>query len=410
MKVSIVIPTVRPQKIPALVEAIKQNAGMPEADYEVLVEEDVDRIGAPKMVKRLVEKSKGQTVCYLGDDTLPMPGFLRHAMRAMADFPDGWGLVALNDGHQDGAKIATHWVADKKLLQFTGGDFFCTEYLHCYCDKELTEIAKELDRYVYVPEAEISHDHPMFNGGEWDDDYKRAYNADRVAKDWKTYVRRKKQRIGFKLGIALPIAGRLQDKDFWLSFFNMKLPANSTLLVPSKEIYDFKSDIAGIRNDLVAQALEHGCSHLLMMDTDQIYPPDAANRLLAHEKDVVGAQVHRRYPPFAPIMYRGRIGEYKYVPDEEMYSGKLVEVDATGCGCVLYNTGVFLHTDQPWYQLGRQNGRPVGEDIFFHDKLRSSGYRIYVDTSVEVGHISTFVVNKSTYELFKQIYPIGDER
>ena len=51
MKVSIVIPTVRPQKIPALVEAIKQNAGMPEADYEVLVEEDVDRIGAPKMVK-----------------------------------------------------------------------------------------------------------------------------------------------------------------------------------------------------------------------------------------------------------------------------------------------------------------------------------------------------------------------
>jgi GT2 family glycosyltransferase len=233
--------------------------------------------------------------------------------------------------------------------------------------------------------------------------YAKAYNRDNYTADWKLYVRRKIDRSGFKLGIGLPIAGRRQVNDFWISFILTEKP-DYILLIPRMEIYEFPSDIASIRNDLAKQALEHGCSHLIMMDTDQVYPQDTIPRMLAHDKDIVGATVHRRYPPFAPILYRGEQGNYRYVPDDEMYSGELIEVDATGTGCILYKTKVFLDVDYPWFVIGKdpKTGKTIGEDIGLCIRLREKGYRIYVDTSLDVDHLSTFRVNRATYELFKK--------
>jgi GT2 family glycosyltransferase len=126
--------------------------------------------------------------------------------------------------------------------------------------------------------------------------------------------------------------------------------------------------------------------------------------MLAHDKDIVGATVHRRYPPFAPILYRGEQGKYKYVPDDEKYSGELIEVDATGTGCILYKMQVFLDVDYPWFVIGKdpKTGKTIGEDIGLCIRLREKGFRIYVDTSLDVDHLSTFRVNRATYELFKK--------
>jgi hypothetical protein len=52
------------------------------------------------------------------------------------------------------------------------------------------------------------------------------------------------------------------------------------------------------------QALVKRCTHLLMMDTDQTYPQDTITKLLSHDVTVCGAVIHRRYPPFEPILYR----------------------------------------------------------------------------------------------------------
>ena len=159
-----------------------------------------------------------------------------------------------------------------------------------------------------------------------------------------------------------------------------------------------------VRNDIVEQALQRGCTHLLWMDTDQVYPPDTLTKLLSHNLDMCGVLVHRRYPPFDPILYRGSLGKYKHVPYEECYSKKLLEVDATGMGCALINLRCMVDVPPPWYLITKtEDGRNVGEDIYFCSQVKQSGYRIWVDTSIEVDHLTTYRVNKQTAQLYRKM-------
>jgi hypothetical protein len=43
----------------------------------------------------------------------------------------------------------------------------------------------------------------------------------------------------------------------------------------------------------------------------------------------------------------------------------------------------------------------IGEDIGFCQDLKAAGYKIYVDTSVQIGHLTTMVVNQATHALWK---------
>jgi len=204
-----------------------------------------------------------------------------------------------------------------------------------------------------------------------------------------------------KLGIGIPLVGRFLDRDFVFPFFVMDKPYRTNLYLPSRETYEFRENIAVVRNSLVAQALADDCTHLLMMDTDQNHPPETAMKLLSHDLDAVGALVCRRYEPFYPVCYRGEIGHWKYVSREEIGSGELIEVDATGTGCILFNMRVFKDISAPWFELlPGPNGRTVGEDIRFCFKLKSAGYKIYVDTSVHVGHLTMATVDLGMHDLF----------
>jgi GT2 family glycosyltransferase len=205
-----------------------------------------------------------------------------------------------------------------------------------------------------------------------------------------------------KLGIGLPVVNRCVDRDHYLSMLTMDKP-RSVILAPKNEEYGFSENIAEIRNEIVRQAIAEKCTHLIMCDTDQIYPQDTITKLMNHNIDVVGAVVHRRYPPFAPILYRGELGSYQYAPYEEWYSGNLIEVDATGAACILINIKIFEEMDPPWFELRKhENGKRIGEDVFFCHKLRSLGKRIFVDTSIQIDHMSVLRINRGTFELFKR--------
>lgn len=206
--VSIIIPVIRPEKYVRCVEAIEQNTpddgflraltvGRRVWQYEIIADEDKDRIGCPKMVERLVESARGQLICFLGDDTIVQPGWLSEALKAMATLPDGWGLVGLNDGYFRDDGPATHWLADKRLLPLLGGEFFHTGYVHCFSDNELTDRCREMGRYVWAENARIIHDHPYLTGGPVEGtDYERAYRPDNWFHDKRLFQQR--QRNGWK--------------------------------------------------------------------------------------------------------------------------------------------------------------------------------------------------------------------
>lgn len=178
--ISIIIPTIRPEKIPNLLKTLDfdiQFFKERSIDVEVIWEVDHEHIGAPKMVKRLTDKSKGEWVVFLGDDTIVSPHCIIDAY-ILAISADKW-LVGFNDGH---GQKATHWLAHKKLLDhLENREFFYTGYIHNFCDDELRVRATRLGKYLWCEEARIIHSHPAFGTATMDDTYK--VQTDRIAWD-----------------------------------------------------------------------------------------------------------------------------------------------------------------------------------------------------------------------------------
>ena len=185
---------------------------------------------------------------------------------------------------------------------------------------------------------------------------------------------------------------------FFHSFVQMERPEFVPLIATN-------GPVDGLRNKVIEDAKKLGVSHLFMPDMDQTYPVNTITKLLAHNLPVVGAKVHRRYPPFDPLMLKGDINSYYLI--EEWEDGELVEVDATGTGCLMFDMRIFYDLSPPWFEF-RPNPDPerpgiVGEDMGFCSEVRKAGYKIYVDTSIQCGHLSTMEVTEELYFLYKSL-------
>lgn len=399
MNVSICIPIIRPEKAKRCIAAIEQHA----PGAEIVTDVDTNRIGCPKMLKRLVDRAKHDLICFLGDDTIPQEGFLDEALKAMATLPGGWGVVGLSDG--TGRELPTHWLASKWMLPLLGGEFFSTAYQHCFCDRELWDIAKEHNRYVMCRDAKVEHDHPMIrHEHNTDEDLKRVYSDVNYYKDRATYTSRKRARLGEILGVAFPILDGSVPRPFFTSYVTLEKPNEFNYYEPELPHGGLADNLAVVRNSLVRNALLDGCTYLFMADTDQRYPSNALTKLLSNKKDICGALVHKRWPHFNPVCLKGDIGHYDIMPDEQMFSGKVIEVDATGTGCLLFNMRVFDKIPEPWFKFGvNERGESVGEDIYFCSKARKAGFQIFVDTSIRVKHLTRFEVDENIYKLHRML-------
>lgn len=203
-----------------------------------------------------------------------------------------------------------------------------------------------------------------------------------------------------RLGIGIPCTFPFIPSSFFYSYAFMEKPDHIF-------IHADNGPIDTLRNDIVEKALKEGCTHLIMMDVDQTYPVNTIPRLLSHNLPIVGCRVHRRYPPFDSLMLKikeidDRTNSYDSVDDWE--EGELLEVDATGAGCLMFNMEVFRKLPYPWFKFRKQpGGGIVGEDIGFCQDLKAAGYKIFVDTSLECGHLATMIVNRKTNLLYRSM-------
>lgn len=201
------------------------------------------------------------------------------------------------------------------------------------------------------------------------------------------------------LAIGVPLTFPLVPSAFFQSFIEMEKPD----FIFIRE--DSTGHIHDLRNNIVDKALDVRATHLLMCDVDQVYHPKTITTLLSRNLPIVSALVHRRYPPFDSLMMKLTELDDKrniYESIDEWEDGELVEVDATGCGCIMYQMDVFRKMEGPWFKH-RQNpdGSIIGEDFGFCQDLKAAGYRIFVDTSVPAGHLTTMIVNTATNKLYR---------
>ena len=141
---------------------------------------------------------------------------------------------------------------------------------------------------------------------------------------------------------------------------------------------------------------------LFMIDSDIVWNPEQFLRLYASDKDLISAvyfeaqgadaMVHRAKNDFKP-MKREEIQLLQQLDEP-------IEVYGVGLGFMCVKSGVFESLKRPWFGLGKVIQEvdgvvyelPLGEDLYFCEKVAEQGYQVYLDPQVIVGHVKSNVV------------------
>ena len=147
------------------------------------------------------------------------------------------------------------------------------------------------------------------------------------------------------------------------------------------------SSIHGNREMLARRCVDRGDTHLLFIDDDMEFEPQALEILLGRRAPVV-------------------VTNYLIKTEEQQFTavgldGKRVDTDSTtsgtypiqfsGFGFSLFSTEVFKAIPQPWFgtDWDAENLKHTTEDFPFFNKVRAAGFEILLDHDASkcLGHI-----------------------
>lgn len=193
--------------------------------------------------------------------------------------------------------------------------------------------------------------------------------------------------------IGMPCNENIPPKTF-LSIIHTNIPFQVAWEVPVRTM----PDIA--RNNIADLAIAYGFSHVLYIDNDMVWEDsDILLKLINHNVDIVSAQAFTRLPPYYPCVFRRKGVLYETI---DVAGQGLVEVDAVGASCLLIKTEVFRKVPRPFEfipirLLGLDKDR-IGEDVGFCRRVKEAGFKIYVDSDIEIFHIGeNILVNRQTW-------------
>lgn len=190
------------------------------------------------------------------------------------------------------------------------------------------------------------------------------------------------------IAICIPVRDMIHPSTF-RSIMSMDIPRPFHLL----DVRDIPVDSA--RNAIVGKLLsDPSITHALWIDDDMVFDPDVLKRLLAHDLPIVGGLCHNRRDPYVPILIRKMDnGLFSFM----MNAPKgLVSVDATGAAFLLVKREVFEAIETRFPGEGAFTVRDrCGEDVSFCFRAADCGFKTYVDTTVEIGHVAEVIVTST---------------
>ena len=121
--------------------------------------------------------------------------------------------------------------------------------------------------------------------------------------------------------------------------------------------------------------------------------------MISLNQDIVSALCFQRMKPHDPaIRIKGKVFR-------DFNEGEIIEVDQVGMAMVLIKSEVFRKVPYPWYKNEWRVKDGIDylhmEDLYFSDKVKEQGYKIFVNTGVISDHFGT-EVGIDNFNYYKQ--------
>lgn len=153
--------------------------------------------------------------------------------------------------------------------------------------------------------------------------------------------------------------------------------------------------IDNARNNVVEYFLKSKHTHLIWIDSDMVFDPEAIEILLSHDVPVCSGLVTRRHPPYNPTIYAvvpndKWIATTNVIPFGTYPLDKPFYYPASGIGAafMLLKRHVLEEMEKPYFASPPTNrGTVRGEDYYFCMKLGAAGHKILYDPRIPIYHM-----------------------
>lgn len=150
------------------------------------------------------------------------------------------------------------------------------------------------------------------------------------------------------------------------------------------------------RETLVDQFLKSKCEAIMFIDSDMTFHPRSIEILESRNKPFVTAKAFKRVSPFQPCFYTkiemledGKV----YLESPVEYGEGLLRIDGCGMACCLIRRSCFDNIEKPYFFP--KNG--LGEDLTFCFKLKNANVEMFVDTTIQFGHLAQVEIFESDF-------------
>jgi len=195
----------------------------------------------------------------------------------------------------------------------------------------------------------------------------------------------------FNVLVAMPVARDISTETFKTFYDAVLIPKSHGTI--SIEFQRWGNSVVQ-RNEIIKSFLNSPAkfSHLFFMDSDMSFPQNALLKLLLRDKDVVCGIYLKKIEPFS-VCAKPLNNSETLIAD----TSGLIEVDAAATGCMLVSRGavnsvVEHELNNSVFAYDEIDGEFVTEDYVFCNKLKSQGYKIFIDTEVLCGHLGEAMI------------------
>ncbi len=169
------------------------------------------------------------------------------------------------------------------------------------------------------------------------------------------------------------------EKDDYYNKIKDKIPT-----IRDKWFENARDRIIHSRNILREKILRENYDYFLSLEQDVIPPKDVIERLLKHNKKIIGGVYFKlgSFNELIPLVWLNIDKRYSRRAILDEINGDLLEVATCGLGCILIHKSVL---EKVKFRYLKE--KKAFDDVWFCEDARENGFKVYCDTSIKCKHM-----------------------